>query len=85
MCRAGDLGLGLASVHAVDVSLSKVLHHYLLQGQSLLGYGACDVARSCSGYFLGSCTAAIVAPGVTKMSAELPQKQFDQNHHGLQF
>lgn len=54
VCGAGDLGRRLARVHPVDVSPSKVLHHYLLQGQSLLGYGACDVARrSRSGHFLG--------------------------------
>lgn len=47
VCRACDLGLRLARIHPVDVSLSKVLHHYLFQGQSLLGYGACDMARSC--------------------------------------
>ncbi len=35
----------LARVHTVDVSLSQALHHYPLQGQSLLGYGACDVAE----------------------------------------
>lgn len=51
VCRACDLGLRLACVHSVDVSLSKVLHHYLLQRQPLMGYGACDVARSCCGHF----------------------------------
>lgn len=32
VCRASDWGLRLAGIHPADVSLSKVLHHYLLQG-----------------------------------------------------
>lgn len=50
--RASELGLKLAGVHPVDVFLSKVLHHYLLRGQSLLGNGAYDAAKSCFEHFL---------------------------------
>lgn len=72
VCRAWDL----ASVHSIDVSLSKVLHHYLLQGQSLLGYHAHDLARSCSGHLwelYSSCCIAMII-------AELLHNPSYQNH-----
>lgn len=76
-CCVCDSALTLACIHPGDVSLSKMLNHYLLQGQCY------DVMRASSG-LLENCT-AIISVQDLKMADSYYTMNFYQHQHGPHF